>query len=170
MNLFRPNSGVRTLLVGSALAALAAVGVALVTQYVYDMQPCPWCVLQRLIFIALALSAALALVWRSALGQRVGAGLALILAGCGAAAALWQHFVAAASASCNQTLADRIIGFSGLDRLLPEVFAAYASCAEAKVNLLGLPYEGWSLGLFVLLAAALWRVIRRTSRDSTRWR
>ena len=43
---------------------------------------------------------------------------------------------------------------TGLDSRFPEVFAAYASCADAKVDLFGLPYEFWSLGLFILLAAA----------------
>jgi len=42
----------------------------------------------------------------------------------------------------------------GLDGMAPEVFAPRASCADAAVNLLGLPYEFWSLGLFVLLGTA----------------
>ena len=67
------------------------------------------------------------------------------------AAALWQHFVAAVSSSCNLTLADRIVSGLRLDGLLPEVFEARASCADATVQLLGLPYEFWSLGLFMLL-------------------
>jgi disulfide bond formation protein DsbB len=33
--------------------------------------------------------------------------------------------------------------------LLPQVFASYASCAEAKATLLGVPYEFYSLALFV---------------------
>ncbi len=158
MNLHRGDA----LLAGSALLALGAVGVALITQYAYDMQPCPWCVLQRLIFILLALAAVIGLVWRSSLGRRVAGALALAMAACGVAAALWQHFVAAASSSCKQTLADRLIAATGLDRLLPEVFAAYASCAQAKVNLFGLPYELWSLTLFGLLGAAMWTALRRS--------
>jgi disulfide bond formation protein DsbB len=67
------------------------------------------------------------------------------------AAALWQHFVAAASDSCKLTLAERIISGLGLDGSLPEIFQPRASCADAAVDLLGLPYEFWSLGLFVLL-------------------
>ena len=30
-----------------------AVGAALVSQYVFDMLPCPWCTLQRLIFLVM---------------------------------------------------------------------------------------------------------------------
>ena len=29
-----------------ALLALGAVAIAVVAQYAFDMQPCPWCVLQ----------------------------------------------------------------------------------------------------------------------------
>ena len=35
----------------------SAVGMALITQHVFDMQPCPWCVLQRLIFLCIAVAA-----------------------------------------------------------------------------------------------------------------
>jgi disulfide bond formation protein DsbB len=153
------------LLAGVALAGIGAVAAALVSQYMFDIQPCPWCVLQRVIYIAIALACGLALVWRSALGRRVGAGLGLLLALGGAAAALWQQFVAAASASCNLTLADKIVSrWLHLDTALPSVFEARASCADAAVNLLGVPYDVWSLALFVLMALALWRVLRAAGR------
>jgi len=77
------------------------------------------------------------------------------------AAALWQHFVAAASASCNLTLADRIVGGLGLDNAWPEVFAAYASCADAAVKLAGLSYEFYSLALFAVLGLVALRLLRR---------
>lgn len=156
----RPAS-VDRLLIAIALVAFGSVGAALVSQHVFEMMPCPWCVLQRVIFVAIGLAALLGLAWRSALGQRIGGALVLLLAGCGIAAALWQHFVAAASASCKQTLADRIVGALQLDSLLPEVFAAYANCADAKVNLFGLPYEFWSLALFIVLGIAALRLLRR---------
>jgi protein dithiol:quinone oxidoreductase len=146
-----------------AVAALcfAAVGAALVTQHVYDMQPCPWCVLQRLIFVVIGVVALLGLAWRSVLGQRTLPLVLVLLSGCGIAAALWQHFVAAASASCNQTLADRIVSGLRLDALLPDVFQATATCADAAVNLAGLPYEFWSLGLFIAVeSAAVWLILR----------
>ena len=150
------------LLIGVALACLGAVAAALVSQHVFDMQPCPWCVLQRVIFLAIALACGLGLLWRNATGRLVSAGLALLLALAGVAVALWQHFQAAASASCNLTLADRIVsGFLQLDSLLPDVFSPRASCADAAVNLLGVPYDFWSLALFVLIGAAMLTVLRR---------
>ena len=154
-------AGSRRLLAAATVLALLAVGAALVTQHVFDMRPCPWCVLQRVEFVAIALAAVLSLVWRSRAGLLVSAALVIALANLGVLSALWQHFVASASASCNRTLADRIVGALQLDSLLPDVFAATASCAEAKVALFGVPYEFWSLALFVLLEAlAVWAVMR----------
>lgn len=146
----------RTLLVGVAVTGVAAVGAALVTQHVFGMEPCPWCVLQRVIFLAISLAALVALL----LHRAAGAVLGIALAASGVAAALWQHFVAAATNSCNMTLADKIVGGMKLDSLLPDVFSARASCADAAVKLLGVSYEFWSLALFVLLGAALVQVLR----------
>jgi disulfide bond formation protein DsbB len=143
------------------LLPLAAVAAALVSQHVFDMQPCPWCVLQRVVFVAIALVSLPALLLRSPLVRRLLAGMALLLAAGGAAAALWQHFVAASSTSCNLTLADRIVSSLGLDSAWPEVFAAYASCADAAVKLMGLSYEFYSLLLFGLLAVLALRLVRQ---------
>ena len=149
------------LFAGVGLACLAAVGAALVSQHVYGMQPCPWCVLQRLVFIAIAIACGVALIWRSAVGRMAAGGVGMLLAVCGIAAALWQHFQAAASASCNLTLADRIVSnWLGLDSLWPDMFSPRASCAEAAVDLFGVPYDFWSLALFMLVGAALLRTLR----------
>jgi disulfide bond formation protein DsbB len=141
---------------GIALAAAAAVALALVSQHAFDMQPCPWCVLQRLVFVVIALVALLGLALRG-LARRLAAGAIVALALAGGAAAVWQNRVAAKSESCNLTLADRIVSGLQLDAWLPEVFQPRASCIDAAVDLLGLPYELWSLGLFVLLGAAALR-------------
>ena len=145
------------LLLGIAGLSLGAVGIALVTQHLMGMEPCPWCILQRLIFVAIALAALLGLL----LGRMFAGLLVLALSACGIAAALWQHFVAAASDSCNLTLAEKIISGLGLDGSLPEIFQPRASCADAAVKLLGVPYEFWSLALFVLTGVLALRLMRR---------
>ncbi len=139
------------------IASLAAVGVALVSQHLYGIEPCPWCVLQRAVLVLIAIVCLLGLAWRNRSARLIAGALIALLAVGGGAAALWQHYVAAASASCNLTLADRIIGALALDRLAPEVFSPRASCADAAVNLAGVPYDFWSLALFVLLLlGAVW--------------
>jgi disulfide bond formation protein DsbB len=152
------------LLAAGVVVPLAAVGLALVTQHVFGMQPCPWCVLQRLIFVAISLAALVGLAGHSTrllVVRRLGAALMGLLALGGIAAALWQHFVASSSTSCNLTVADRIVSGVGVDALWPEVFAPYASCADAAAKLLGLPYEFYSLTLFIFLGAAALLLLRR---------
>ncbi len=147
------------LLLGMALFSLGSVAVALWTQHALGMEPCPWCILQRIIFVLVGALALLGLAWRGAAGTLITALLLIALSLAGVAAALWQHFVAAASDSCKLTLAEKIISGLGLDGSLPEIFQPRASCADAAVKLLGVPYEFWSLALFVLLGAMALRLL-----------
>ena len=150
----------RALFGASIVVSLAAVAAAWVSQTRFDMQPCPWCVLQRVIFVAIAIAALPGLLLPRTLLRPLSAGLMGLLAACGTAAALWQHFVAASSTSCAMTLADRIVRGLTLDELWPEGFSATASCAEAAVKLFGVPYEFFSLALFVALLAAAVMALR----------
>jgi disulfide bond formation protein DsbB len=144
------------LLVAGAVIGIAAVGAALVSQHVFGMEPCPWCILQRLIFLAIALACLIGLAVR-----RFGAALVMLLSLCGIAAALWQHFKAAASSSCAMTVADQIVIATKLDSLWPDVFLARASCADAAVSLFGIPYDFYSLALFVLMGVIGWLAWQR---------
>ncbi|NLZ10040.1 MAG: disulfide bond formation protein B, partial [Alcaligenaceae bacterium] len=70
----------RTLLRLIALASLGAVVIALVSQHVFDMRPCAWCVFQRLIFLVIAVVAALASLGQpNGQLQRAGSVLSLLL-------------------------------------------------------------------------------------------
>jgi disulfide bond formation protein DsbB len=154
----------RTRLVGLALGCVAAVGTALVSQHAFGMEPCPWCVLQRVIFLAIALVCLLAAAVPARLAVFTAALLSIALALGGVAAALYQHFVAAKSQSCNLTLADKIVGALRLEPLAPDVFQVRANCADAAVNLLGVPYEFWSLVLFVLVMVVAITLMRAPTR------
>lgn len=142
-----------------ALAAFGAVGAALVSQYRFDMQPCAFCTLQRLVFLLIGAVALVGAIIPSAGVRRLVGWLTMLLALGGVVSALWQHFIAAASASCNLTWADRIMAGLGLYDAAPAVFAPMASCADAAVSLLGVPYAFWSLALFVICGLLGLRVL-----------
>lgn len=144
-----------TLLWIVAALSFAAVGFAVWAQHRFDWRPCPWCILQRVLFVAIGLLGAIAALWRSRGPVKALSGVGVLLALAGIGSALWQHFVAAKSASCMATLADQIIGLLGLDSALPSVFRVTGSCAEAAVSMLGVPFEFWSLALFALLGLVL---------------
>jgi len=59
--------------------------------------------------------------------------------------------VAAVQFSCEQTFADRFMSGSGLDAALPWLFGIYATCMDARVDLLGIEYTLWGLGLFAVI-------------------
>lgn len=158
-------SRTKTVLHATALLAIAAVGVALVSQYFFDMQPCAWCVLQRLIFLAIAVVCWLSILMRrcTPIGPRIGAALVMVLSIAGAVSAWYQYTVASNMFSCDMTFADRFIAGSGLDATLPWLFGIYATCMEARVQVLGIEYSLWSMTLFVLMAiAAVYALLRNT--------
>lgn len=141
-------------LVAVGLVSLGAVGLAAIAQYAFNMQPCPWCVLQRLIYIVVGVLALVAAALPG-LGRRLFIVLALLGSLSGLAAALWQQLHAVNEASCALTLADRIMTGLQLDSLLPQLFTAYASCADAAVSVLGIPFAVWSCLLYAILALLL---------------
>lgn len=151
----------RRLMTLIAMLSFGAIGIALVSQHGFDMQPCAWCVLQRLIYLGIGLLALIAAGWpRQVAGPvyRMSSLAVAVLGTMGAASALWQQLFAAKSTSCVMTAADQIMGLTRLNVWLPEIFQARASCAEASVKVLGLPYAVWSLLLFLVLAVAALRL------------
>lgn len=144
------------LLAGIAVLCIAAVGAALVSQHIFGMDPCPWCILQRLIFVAIAVVCLVGFV-----STRIAGVLVAVLSLCGISAALWQHFKAAASSSCALTVADQIVIATKLDSLWPDVFLARASCADAAVSMMGIPYDFYSLALFIVVGLGGVLLIRR---------
>jgi disulfide bond formation protein DsbB len=148
-----------------ALLAIGAVATAVTAQYVFDMQPCPWCVLQRFIYLVVA-ALALAGVFIAGRLRRIVLWLGLLAALSGVAAALWQQLVAASENSCDLSMAERITTALHLDRLLPQLFIAYASCADAAVSVLHIPFAVWSCAMFAILALMLGWTLRTMAKSA----
>lgn len=149
----------------SALLSIAALAAALVAQYQFDIKPCPWCVMQRGIFILIAVASGLGwLLRRSGAARVVMLLVTAALAIAGLAAAGYQHEVASKLASCDMTFADRVLTALELESRWPSVFMVTASCSEAAAyTLLGLPYEIWSGLLFAAIALFSLLVVRRSA-------
>ena len=142
-------------LAGMAVASFAAVGIALIAQHQFGVKPCPWCVLQRAIFLVIGAVSLLGWLVQSKRALRQAAlVVVLMLCAAGLTAAVFQHEVASQSATCAMGLADKIVTALGLEELWPSVFMITANCADAAAyRLVGLPYEVWSGVLFAALAA-----------------
>jgi len=152
----------KRLLLLIAVLCFGAVAVAMISQHLYDMPPCAWCVFQRLIYLALGVAALLGALAPPP-ASRVAAGGAALLGLGGAMAAWYQYTVASQMLSCDLTFADRFMSASGLDAALPWLFGIYATCMDAAVEVFGLEYALWSLLLFAVLALlAAWAALRPT--------
>ena len=152
---------------GIAAACVAALAAALVAQYVYDIRPCPWCVLQRLVYVLIAVAAAGGALARNVVPRRAALGVVALLSAGGVACAVYQHVVAAKQFSCDLSFADKLITALHLESLVPSLFAVTATCAEAAVSVVGVPFEFWSLALYALLAVAavgLWPRVSAAGR------
>jgi len=147
-----------------ALACAAALALALLAQYGFAKQPCPWCILQRLIFIAIGALALLGALLGARLARIVCAALVLAFALLGAAAAQWQNAVAAKSSSCNLTLADKVLNALDVEALMPTLFKVTANCADAEVRVFGVAFEHWSLALYLVLAFVATSILLKLRR------
>jgi protein dithiol:quinone oxidoreductase len=136
----------------AAFLCFGAIGIALISQYLFDMQPCAWCVFQRLLYLLIGCIALICTVGEP-VKNRLALGASFVIAGsiAGITSAWYQERVAANLFSCAQTFADQMMTKSGLDSFAPWLFGIYASCMDARVKLLGLEYAWWSLGMFALV-------------------
>lgn len=148
------------------LLSFAGVAAALVAQHGFKVRPCPWCVLQRFIFIVIGTVAGLGWLLQRFRPALLASLLAVpLLAAAGLASAWYQHDVASQMASCDRTFADRVLTTLGLEELWPKVFMVTASCADAAgYRLLGQPYEIWSGALYGLLIALVVLALKSRSR------
>lgn len=135
-----------------SLLSVGSVATALISQYVFDMQPCAWCVFQRLLYLIIGI-VALILTFGRSNRVRLSIGTAGVIAGAiaGVTSAVYQEKVASNTFSCAQTFADQLMTKSGLDAAAPWLFGIYASCMEARVKVLGIEYAWWSMAMFSLL-------------------
>jgi len=154
----RPSEWPARALAGICLASVAALAFVLISQHFFGVKPCPWCVLQRGIFLLVALISGLGWLLRQEKPLRDAALLLVIgLVLAGIAAAVYQHEVASQMATCNLTFADRVLSALHLETALPFMFMVTASCSDAaQYQLLGQGYEVWAgllLALFGIAAA-----------------
>lgn len=158
-----PSSRQRLLLLISFLS-FASLGIALISQHVYDYPPCAWCVFQRLIYLVIGIVALLGAAG-GAVAARIAGVLTAILAAGGIVAAWYQYTVAAKMLSCDQTFADRFMVSTGLDGAVPWLFGIFATCMDASVEVLGVEYAIWSLMMFaIVLLVSLAAVLRSGNR------
>lgn len=148
---------------------MLALGLALYSQHALGMQPCPWCVIQRLLML---ISLLLSTIMLGSVGLAIALALPalahLMVQAAGLSASLYQALVASQDSQCALGLADQILMASGLEQHWPWMFAAATSCAEAsQASFFGISFPWLAFGLFgmgILLSLLILRYCLRVGR------
>jgi disulfide bond formation protein DsbB len=152
----------RTLLLVIAAVCFALIGEALYLQHVKEMLPCPLCVIQRYLFLAIGVCS---LVGVAGGKPKAGAGLAL-LGALGGLGVVGKHLYVLAHPgfSCGIDPMETALNKIPTATMLPWLFHADGLCENARDTLFGLSIPQWSAVWFALLTVALLWVLARRSR------
>ena len=143
----------RNLMLAIALGCIAALCVAMYLQHVMGMLPCPLCVIQRYLFLAVAVLCLIGVATRM---PKLWGGLAL-LGAIGGAGVAGRHvyILAHPGLSCGidplQTALNKVF----TAEYLPFLFQANGMCEDALAPVLGLSIPQWSLVSFSLCVLGL---------------
>ena len=137
---------------------VALMAAALTMQYALKLDPCPLCVLQRVLVIALAGVFLVAAVHNPGLvGRRVYGILIVLLGALGIAVAgrhVWlQNLPADQVPECGPGLEYLLDAFP-LTEALSLVFRGSGECADVQWMFLGLTIPGWTLVIFTVFTLA----------------
>jgi len=143
---------------GSCFLMLTALGYF---QYYLQLEPCPLCIMQRIVVMGLGLVFLFAAIHNpESMGRRIYASLLAVIAIIGLAIAgrhVWiQNLPADQVPECGPGL-DYLLEVFPLTKALTMVFQGSGECAEVLWKFLGLTIPGWMLVVFsaYLIAALL---------------
>lgn len=158
----------RWLYLVGALFASGLMGFGLYLQYVLHQDPCPLCMVQRLIFIALcAMFALAAFHGPKQFGERVYAGLISLLSLTGIAVAsrhIWiQNLPKDQLPACGPGL-DYMLDTFPLADVLKELMHGSGECAAKGWTFLSFGIPEWSLLCY--LALGVWALLIATRKYS----
>lgn len=138
------------------VACAALLAFALYLQHVEQLDPCPWCVVQRLGFILVGLIALIGALHRPGpFGIAAYSFLGFAAAAAGAAAGgyhVWLQSDPVRAAKCVGSPVERILDQLELGRMIPPLLQYDGPCTLKPWSLAGLSIPEWSLAWFVLLA------------------
>ena len=150
----------RPLLLSIAFCCIALLAAAMYIQHILDMLPCPLCVIQRYLFLAIALAC---LIGAASNKPKPGAGLGLLgaLGGLGVAGK-HLYVLAHPGLSCGIDPLETSLNTIFTARTMPFIFKADGLCEDASAPFFGLSIPQWSFIWFALFALALiWILARR---------
>lgn len=154
-------------------AAVGAACVAVLVEAYFlqygpgQLQPCPLCILQRYVYMAMAIVALLA----AAIGPKRRATIWFasvlgLLALIGAMLAIWQVTKGDTMTSCDTDLVGQIVYNLPMRKWWPEFLAAYGGCADKIPPIFGLSIPLWSFICFTGLTVLFGYLLLKLRNDA----
>ena len=150
MGLLRLLFAPRGLFAATGIAAAGLVCGGLILAHTLNLAACPLCILQRMLYLLLALEAVAA--WLLA-GSRSMAATAATGVGIAAYQTWLQRFAKGASCTADQPWWEHLVNWAGAQ--WPLMFEASGLCSEAGWKFLGLSIAEWSLIAFTSMTIAM---------------
>ena len=153
----------RTLNLAACCGCILLLVAAIAMEYFWGLQPCPLCILQRIILVALGLLLMIAVLHnpRNWALRFYGFFICMLaLSGLWAAARqVWlEHQPASQKAICLPGLS-YMVSYLPLKQVIQILFEGEESCGEVKWRLLGLSIANWTLFCFIaLFLFGLWQI------------
>lgn len=146
---------------------LGLIGFGLLLQLIEGVVPCPMCIMQRLVWIAIVVVSLVGVVWYGQRRMRAIHILHAVLAlggACVAARQSWLQWFPPQAASCGRDFYG-IVGTFPLLQALPMLLKGSGDCSAVDWTFLGGSIANWSCLMFVLVfifsAANLVNGVRR---------
>lgn len=158
-----PGVPVRAWFAGLSLGCFGLVAVGLELQALLHLAPCPLCIFQRLLYMAIGLVALVACALPR--GRVAFCGLIAALAAWGFGVAGYQTWMQAfpeLATECgltDPTLIEQLVDWLGMQN--PVLFLATGFCATRDWEFLGLSMANWSVVMFAGIAAYAVFVFKR---------
>lgn len=152
----------RQILYAISSICFALIAVALYLQHIQQMQPCPLCVIQRYMFLAVGVASLV-----SAISGKIREGTVLaLMAALGGLYAVGKHLYVIANPgfSCGIDPMETFLNKIPTAEYLPWLFRADGLCAGATDSVMGLAIPQWSAIWFVVLSVLLVFVLVRKAR------
>jgi disulfide bond formation protein DsbB len=138
-----------------AALSIALLVFAVYLQIVEEMAPCPWCVIQRYIFVAIAAVSLIGVFAPNSVLRLAGI-VAALLSTAGTAAAGWLLWVQAhPGVSCGIDPMETSLNTLLPAQWFPTLFKADGLCTTIYDNILGLSVSQWAFVWFIILTLVL---------------
>lgn len=151
-----------------AVVCFALLAFSLTLQHYIGLEPCPMCIVQRYAMILVAITAAIAAVFKGRAATVVGGSFLFLFAGFGAFTAArqsWIQWYPPEIASCGRDFYGMIEHFP-LRRAIPMIFKGSGDCTKIDWTFLGLSIANWTFLWFVFFSLVALLLIARHVRRS----